>query len=133
MFVDFAVRGFFEADDYEIHLREANTSDVSFSDISPLSLGFTLCFWLKTSYPGFFIEYKMASELGESLLLGFYSENNTFKIQLDKRSRYRNFCCCCCCCKLFSINVCFSELFYHFMFFFLSPLYSCQCCEEAIS
>ena len=92
MFVDFAVRGFFEADDYEIHLPEANISNVSFSDISPLSFGFTLCFWLKTSHAGFFIEYKVASEQGESLLLGFYSGNNTFRVHLDKRARYRNCC-----------------------------------------
>lgn len=83
----FVGRGLNEPDNYEIHLPDVNVGNVSFSDISPLLHGFTLCFWLKTAHTGFFIEYKVASEEGESFVLEFYFSNNTFPVQLDKNTR----------------------------------------------
>lgn len=82
-------RGFIDPDNYELHLPDSNVSDVSFSDISPLRHGFTLCFWLKTAHAGFFIEYKVASEQGDSLEFAFYCDNNTVGVQLDKNRRYQ--------------------------------------------
>lgn len=82
-------RGSIDPDNYELHLPDSNVSDVSFSDISPLPHGFTLCFWLKTAHAGFFIEYKVASEQGDSLEFAFYCDNNTVGVQLDKNRRYQ--------------------------------------------
>ena len=82
--------GLFDPGNYEIHLPGIDLGYVSFSDISPLHLGFTLCFWLKTEYSGFFIEYKVATEQNESLVLGVYCGNNTFEVQLEKKGRYKH-------------------------------------------
>ena len=73
---------------YEIHLPDIDLGYVSFSDIPSLRLGFTLCFWLNASYSGFFIEYKVATQKNDTLVLGVYCGNNTFEIQLKKKMRY---------------------------------------------
>ena len=91
IFANVAVIGILGLDDYEIHLPDFSLGYVSFSDISPLRYGFTLCFWLKTTYNGFFIEYKVASEQNESIVLRFCCGNNTFRIHLDK-TRYFGVC-----------------------------------------
>ncbi|XP_078357060.1 uncharacterized protein LOC144641914 [Oculina patagonica] len=71
--------------DYEIHLPDIDLGYVSFSDISPLHLGFTMCFWLKTAYSGFFIEYNLVTKQNETLLLGVYCHNNIFRTQLGNQ------------------------------------------------
>jgi len=76
--------GIHDPDNYEILLPHDDLGDVSFSDISPLHHGFTLCFWLKTAHTGFFIAYKVTSQQSETLVLGFSFVNNTFQIHLDK-------------------------------------------------
>ncbi|XP_022807964.1 uncharacterized protein LOC111344965 [Stylophora pistillata] len=78
--------GFFDPENYEIQLPDFDPGYVSFSGISPLLKGFTLCFWIKTSHDGFFIEYKVPREQGESLQLGCYIGNDTLELQL-KNSR----------------------------------------------
>ena len=83
----FAVIGIHDPDNYEILLPHDDLGDVSFSDISPLHHGFTLCFWLKTAHTGFFIAYKVTSQQSETLVLGFSFVNNTFQIHLDKTTR----------------------------------------------
>ena len=75
-------------DDYEIHLPEERFGYVSFADISPLNSGFSVCFWLNTTYNGFFIEYKVASEENVTTVLAFYFEEITFRIHLYKTIRY---------------------------------------------
>lgn len=91
IFLDFAVREVFgiEADDYEIHLQDTNISVVSFSDISYLYFGFTLCFWLKSEHTGFFIEYKVTFQQGGSFELGLYCGNNTFSVHDETTKRYK--------------------------------------------
>ena len=44
---------------------------------------------MKTAHAGFFIEYKVASEQGDSLEFAFYCDNNTVGVQLDKNRRYQ--------------------------------------------
>lgn len=76
--------------DYELHLPDVKLGYVLLSDISPLHLDFTLCFWLKTQYSGFFIEHKIATEQIETLVLGIYCDNDTFTFQLGNRRRYQD-------------------------------------------
>jgi len=80
-------RGIIDRGNYEIHLPNVDLGYVSFSDVSPLHVGFTLCFWLKTEYNGFFIEYKIATEQNETLVLAVYCRNNTFVFKLENTRR----------------------------------------------
>ena len=75
---------------YEIHLPDSSLGYVSFSDISPNNDGFTICFWLKTEYSGFFIEYKGAAskEQNATLVLGVYCGDYNFNIQFGDKRRY---------------------------------------------
>lgn len=77
--------GIFDPRNYEIHLPDIDLGYASFSESSSLHKGFTLCFWLKTSHNGFFIEYKVAKERGGSLQLGCYFSNDIFVIQMNNR------------------------------------------------
>jgi len=86
-FHHFLVLGIFDPGNYEIHLPDIDLGYVSFSDVSPLRVGFTLCFWLKTEHSGFFIEYKVASEQNETLVLGVYCHNDTLVLKLKKTRR----------------------------------------------
>ena len=61
-----------DLDNYEIHLPDESLGYVSLSDIPPLYVGLTSCFWLNTVHSGFVIEYKVVSEQNESTVLGFY-------------------------------------------------------------
>ena len=83
----FNITGLFDPENYEIQLPDFDLGYVSFSGISPLLRGFTLCFWIKTTHDGFFIEYKVPREQGESLQLGCYVGNETIKLQLKTTRR----------------------------------------------
>ena len=68
-----------DLDNYEIHLPDESLGYVSLSDIPPLYVGLTSCFWLNTVHSGFVIEYKV-----ESTVLGFYYDKSTFRIHFYK-------------------------------------------------
>ena len=73
-----------DLDNYEIHLPDESLGYVSLSDIPPLYVGLTSCFWLNTVHSGFVIEYKVVSEQNESTVLGFYYDKRTFRIHFYK-------------------------------------------------
>ncbi|KAM7440722.1 hypothetical protein ABFA07_010120 [Porites harrisoni] len=73
-----------DLDNYEIHLPDESLGYVSLSDIPPLYVGLTSCFWLNTVHSGFVIEYKVVSEQNESTVLGFYYDKSTFRIHFYK-------------------------------------------------
>ncbi|KAJ7371535.1 hypothetical protein OS493_024875 [Desmophyllum pertusum] len=79
--------GIFDPGNYEIHLPDIDLGYVSFSDISPLHVGFTLCVWLKTKHSGFFIEYKVATEENETLVLGIYLRKQHFWISTGEKEK----------------------------------------------
>lgn len=86
-FASLFVVGIFDSGNYEIDLPDVDLGYLSFYDIARLHVGFTLCFWLRTEHSGFFIEYKVAKEQNESLLLGVYCLNNSVSTQLANKRR----------------------------------------------
>ena len=79
-FVLFLFFAIFYSDNYEIYLPDISIGYVSFSDFSSSGRGFTICFWLKTAYSGFFIEYAVAAsrEQNATLMLGLYFYKRSF-------------------------------------------------------
>ena len=88
--------GIINDENYEIHFPDSSRGYVSFSDIRQAKGGFTICFWLKTSNVGFFIEYRTeaSGDQNETLVFGLYCGNNTFDILLRNRRRYRKVFIC---------------------------------------
>jgi len=82
---------FFDAGNYEIHFYDFSVGYVSFSDFSARGRGFTICFWLKTTHSGFFIEYEVAASREENatLVLGLYFHNHSFDILFGSITRYQ--------------------------------------------
>ena len=53
-----------------------------------MEIGFTLCFWIKTKFDGFFTEYKVISSEDEEEATGFYFHKHTLEILLNRKQRY---------------------------------------------
>ena len=86
-FASLFVLGIVDPGNYEIDLPDVDHGYLSFSGITHLEVGCTLCFWLKTERSGFFIEYKVTKEQNKSLVLGVYCLNNTVTTQLANKRR----------------------------------------------
>jgi len=82
---------FFDAGNYEIHLHDFGVVYVSLSDFSARGRGLTICFWLKTTHSGFFIEYKVAAsgEQNATLVLGLHFHNHSFDLLFGSITRYQ--------------------------------------------
>ena len=82
----------FDSGNYEIYLPDISIGYVSFSDVSSRGRDFTICFWLKTAYSGFFIEYAVAAsrEQNATLVLGLCFDKRSFDILFGSIRRYNN-------------------------------------------
>ena len=83
-----SIIGSVSLNNYHIKLPNSSRGYISFSDISPMEIGFTLCFWIKTKFDGFFTEYKVISSEDEEAAIGFYFHKHTLEILLNRKQRY---------------------------------------------